>query len=302
FREGLHRLLLKLAEETSFLPRSLFLYDVQLLKKVAVDWGGFAEIYQGSYKDKLVALKHCRVSNEAQKRALQSLFGRETLVWRQLRHPHMLPFLGIDSTTFGPQMCLVSPWMENGNATKYRKARTFTTSDIHSLLDEISSGLFYLHSENIVHGDLCGRNILIDDEGHARLADFGLSVLAEATRGAYSSSTPSGSTRWQSPELLDFDLPKFRKTTYSDVWAFGCVCLEICTGRMPFPQIPPNREVMVAVHILSGARPVRPDDEDVIGLTDNLWHLMQKCWETVPTDRIPWQELPQRMTSIRGMP
>ncbi|KAJ6578291.1 kinase-like domain-containing protein [Mycena capillaripes] len=87
---------------------------------------------------------------------------------------------------------------------------------------DIIMGISYLHSVNIVHGDLCGRNILISEEDRACLTDFGLAAFVEVET-SIKSSTRGGSTRWMAPELLLPDvyhpgLP-FRRTIVSDVWA-----------------------------------------------------------------------------------
>ncbi|KAJ7454435.1 kinase-like domain-containing protein, partial [Mycena latifolia] len=94
------------------------------------------------------------------------------------------------------------------------------------LLYDIIMGLAYLHSEDIVHGDLRGRNILIH-EGRALLTDFG---LAEFVEFEISTNAPTR-TRWMAPELLLPDIYQPGKpprcTQASDVWAFGCVCCEV---------------------------------------------------------------------------
>ena len=72
-------------------------------------------------------------------------------------------------------------------------------------------------------------NILVNDTGHAVLADFGLAVFADANIST-SHRHSLGSLRWMAPELLDpksFGLRQCRKTHASDVYAFACVCLEV---------------------------------------------------------------------------
>ncbi|TFK48873.1 kinase-like protein [Heliocybe sulcata] len=295
FRKALHRLLMKLGEETKALLPSIFMRNVEFSGNAPVTGGGFADVYKGHVGDMVVALKRIRMYETNDIEKLNKLFQREALVWRQLRHPHILPFLGMHpSPNSNPY--LVSPWMERGNMMTCRRQNMFLEADIHRLLDEIAQGLFYLHSENIVHGDICGRNILIDDQGHARLADFGLSVLAEATKGAYTESHSTGSERWQPAELLDFTRTSFRKTRETDVYAFGCVCLELCTGKKPYSYIPNGS---FAYAVIRGQKPKRPAPEEAVGLRDDFWDLMQKCWEKEPQDRVPWQWLSNWVSNIR---
>jgi serine/threonine protein kinase len=100
-------------------------------------------------------------------------------------------------------------------------------------LFEIAQGLAYLHSQDIIHGDLRGTNILVDDKGHACLADFGLAVFSNATL-ANQSSQHGGSVRWMGPELLypqSCGLENFQRTFANDVYSFACVCIEVCPSR-----------------------------------------------------------------------
>jgi len=74
-------------------------------------------------------------------------------------------------------------------------------------------------------------NILIDDDCHVRLADFGLSVISDMT-GENFTSAGGGSSRWMSPELHDpelFGLARFQRTKASDIYAFACLCTEVIT-------------------------------------------------------------------------
>ncbi|KAJ7198994.1 kinase-like domain-containing protein, partial [Mycena pura] len=101
-------------------------------------------------------------------------------------------------------------------------------------------GLAYVHSRNVVHGDLKGSNVLISDKGYAVLSDFGLSRSLERPTG-YTTSIYSvaGSLSWSSPELIR---PWFHpeesciKTLASDVWAFGCTVYEVRRGSWPSPH------------------------------------------------------------------
>jgi serine/threonine protein kinase len=70
-------------------------------------------------------------------------------------------------------------------------------------------------------------NILINEDWSACLADFGLSIFSDVTSSM--STNRRGSLYWMAPELLDPDRfgTKFIRTPATDVYAFGCVCLEV---------------------------------------------------------------------------
>ncbi|KAJ7235848.1 kinase-like domain-containing protein [Mycena rebaudengoi] len=221
-------IIIKLSEACDKLPSSLFISGVDERDEHATFGGGFGDIYRASYAGKNVALKHIRTFQRGPElRRMRLQFCREALVWQRLRNPFILPLIGIDRDTFPPSLCMVSPWMEHGTVLKYLQEHGRRSVD--KFLSEIAQGLQYLHSQNIVHGDLRGANILITDEWAACLADFGLTHLSDATTAA--TSNRAGSIRWMAPELIDpghFGL-NFVRTPASDIYAFGCVCVEVRT-------------------------------------------------------------------------
>ena len=112
-----------------------------------------------------------------------------------------------------------------------------------------------MHEEGVVHADLRGvsflipsnvpnlddtqANILISDTGTPCLSDFGLTVMADTSLGGHGTSTNTavaGAVRWMAPEILapsEFGLENARKTFKSDVYALGCVAIEV--GFSPIP-------------------------------------------------------------------
>ncbi|KAJ7233204.1 kinase-like domain-containing protein, partial [Mycena rebaudengoi] len=168
---------------------------------------------------------------------------------------------------------MVSPWMENGTVLRY--LNDHGRDNVDRLLSEIAQGLEYLHSRNIVHGDLRGANILINDKWSACLADFGLTSLSDATAATHSSNR-NGSVRWMAPELLApdrFGHLKFSRTPASDIYAFGCVCLELYTGRPPFADI---SETAAMFRVINGERPLKPSCDPPI--LEALWQYVDKYW------------------------
>ena len=157
----------------------------------------------------------------------------------------------------------------------------------------------------MVHGDLKGvrlrtlaitlppntvfikANILIDKDGHARLADFGLlTIVSDSTHSTTSSSSKSaGTTRWMSPELLDpdrFGFKNSRPTKQSDCYALGMVVLEVLTGQAPFPRY---TGLVVMRKVVDGERPGRPQGAEAVWFTNDLWVTLEQCWSPQPNVR-----------------
>lgn len=118
--------------------------------------GSTAIVYQGTLAPNgtKVAIEtfHCMLSGSEVE--LKRLF-REVHVWSKLRHENIVPMLGI-STGFDSTVSIISEWISLGNAHNYVQN---TENDPRLLLEDITSGLYYLHSHDlgpIVHGDLKG--------------------------------------------------------------------------------------------------------------------------------------------------
>ncbi|KAJ6454089.1 kinase-like domain-containing protein, partial [Mycena vitilis] len=205
---------------------------------------------------------------------------REALLWKDLRHPHILTFIGIDRESFPSSLCMVSPWMEHGTILTYLK-EPHGRAKVNRLLYEIAQGLQYLHSCSIVHGDLRGANILINEDRSACLADFGLSVLTNTTTSMHTSNR-AGSLYWMAPELIDPERfgCRFARTPASDVYAFGCVCVELYTGQPPFSEL---SQAAALLRIVNGGRPGRPSCSPAI--TEELWQHVNTYWAEESTAR-----------------
>ncbi|KAF8183723.1 kinase-like domain-containing protein [Mycena galopus ATCC 62051] len=286
------RIIRKLSESCDMLPTSLFIVGVNGRDEHPSFGGGFGDIYRALYGDQCVALKRMRhFLRGSDLRRIRLKFCREALLWKELHHPHILPFLGIDRDSFPSSFCMVSPWMEHGTVMHYLK--THGHANVNKLLYEIAQGLEYLHSHNIVHGDLRGANILIKEDWSACLADFGLSILSDVT--SMTSSNRGGNPHWMAPELLDparFG-SKFIRAPANDVYAFGCVCFELYTGRPPFAGMSDPAALLM---VLDGARPERPLGPPA--MSDILWKHITEFWAESPTARPSTQLVVRSMAGL----
>ena len=138
-------------------------------------------------------------------------------------------------------------------------------------------------------------NILIDQTGRARLADFGLlTVISDPTNLLPSSSyTQGGTVRWMSPELIEpqkFGFEKIRPTRYSDCYALGMVIYEIITGHFPFHR---HVDLTVIMKVITGKHPPRE-----AGFTDSLWKMLELCWTPQPNGRPSIEDVLQCLEGV----
>ncbi|KAF9644873.1 kinase-like protein [Thelephora ganbajun] len=247
------------------LPTSYALSSkVLLVGRQPVASGGSGDVYEGSLNGLKVCVKRVRIYSKDNHVDPRKTFYQEGVVWKHLEHKNIVYLLGITTTP----LQFVSEWMPGGDLTDY--VRKCPGADRLSLLSDVAEGLYFLHSRNIIHGDLKGPNVLVDGDDHARITDFGLATVTQNLDSMRSASDDQGHTaRWTAPEILN------EKGTYSkeaDVFSFAMVMIEVFTGAVPFNNCLPAAATLA---IMNGQRPPRPNHPDFTG---ELWGLMQRCW------------------------
>ncbi|OJA15855.1 hypothetical protein AZE42_11214 [Rhizopogon vesiculosus] len=246
--------------------------------------GGFGDVWKCSYDadgtPTPVAVKAFKFSGGCDLESMTRKIRREIGILKILRHNNIVPLLG-RAKGFGqwPKMdCLVSPWMPNGTLRAYLESRhnDLTVLDRSRLLEDVSAGLHYLHSVPIMHGDITAANILIDKGGNARLIDFGLSSFIRPLLGQSNlviTSIRPGAIRYAAPELVTSDDVRDLPLEKVDIYSFGCVMLQILSGRLPWSEI--RSEPPIIISISQGRGPRRPDGHPSI--LDSDWNFIQKC-------------------------
>ncbi|KAK6996948.1 kinase-like domain-containing protein, partial [Favolaschia claudopus] len=276
--------LLKLSSKSGRHPRCFSLADRLQLSDFPAAAGSYGDVWKGSLHGATVSVKVMRVYQEADVEALLKEFHREALIWRQLSHPNLLPFFGAYYLQSSKrQLCLVSPWMDNGDVSRYLKTHPEQVNRLSLVLD-VALGLDHLHGRKLVHGDLKAINVLVTRSGRAVLADFGLSSVTDSKILLSTSTKAAGTMRWQAPELFQGSPNSFA----SDMYAFSCVCYEIFTGNLPFHRLTPDIAVMYKV--MQGERPERSST-----ISDEVWSLMEECWSQCPEDRLSAEQVVFRL-------
>ncbi|TCD61327.1 hypothetical protein EIP91_008588 [Steccherinum ochraceum] len=304
------RLLLKLVLRYDKLPTFLLLQGVRCLETESRGSGGFADVFYGEYESAPVALKRLRVYAAApasQKAKLRQAFLREAILWMNLSHTNVLPFAGVAEEVFkNPTLCMVLPWMPNGNIRQYRDEMQgqgkldgpLFDMQISQWLQGIAEGIAYLHQEGIVHGDIHGGNILVDADGTMKLTDFGMALIADATSYNYASIHGGGATRWQAPELHapeEFGMTSRRPTGACDVYSFAYLCIELFSGEIPFKDL---SDFQVVTRVVRGERPERPKKPNDEPISEDGWSLVVSCWTVPPSDRPTSEQVATRLGVI----
>jgi serine/threonine protein kinase len=141
------------------------------------------------------------------------------------------------------EMWIVMEYCEGGSMTDLIEANAgFTLPEdcIRAVCASIVLGLEYLHGvANVCHRDVKCGNVLLTDDGHVKLADFGVS--AELSNTLNKRKTVVGSPYWMAPEVI-------RESHYdgrADVWSLGITAIEMAEGAPPHSNFHPLRAIFV---------------------------------------------------------
>ncbi|KAH8980822.1 hypothetical protein EDB86DRAFT_3087571 [Lactarius hatsudake] len=258
------------------------LRPADLSGKVSVDSGHtviegrFLDFYMGEWTNDgaLAALGRPRDQRFTQR------FKEKVESWRGLHHRNVLGFFGhvkIEDIIYS-----VSPWMENGNIRDY--VRGNPDADRMQLLSEVASGMEFLHENGIVHGDLCGKNVLISGDGKAFICGFNLSEFP---------TSDMSRARWLAPERIT-SMSVTSPTFKADAWSFGLLSLEVFTDADPYSPYP---DFHVPI-LLSQGKPPEDPGLAAVGLSPKMWELMQSCWEVNPEVRPDMDKIQLAMRNL----
>jgi len=265
-------------------PKSFFLGKLVERDQRMAAGALMSDVYTSKYNGQLVAVKkpsyprEYRIDDDLR---VQKNTWHNALVWRQLYHPNLVPFLGLDIESYPLDWCIcsfVTVWMKNRNVVQYIKQSPLKpgiTQTCRWMLD-VAYGLQYLHSEVLVHGALHQSNVLIDDEGHARLSDYGLHLDPQT---GLLGSINIHRDYWLSPELsLNARYP----TPESDIFALAYLWVEVYQLSRVFSELLEHKRLVL---VENGGRPPRPKSPSGIEMPDDVWSLVNQCWHQDPEQR-----------------
>ncbi|PWZ05003.1 L-type lectin-domain containing receptor kinase IV.2 [Zea mays] len=210
--------------------------------------GGFGMVYKGILRGSRLNIAVKRVSHDS-KQGIKE-FITEIVSIGHLQHRNLVPLLGYCRRK--GELLLVYDYMPNGSLDKYLYGKegkpTLDWTQRFQIIKGVASGLLYLHEECekvIIHRDIKASNVLIDNEIHGRIGDFGLARLYD--HGTDPEATHVvGTIGYLAPEVARTG----RATPLTDVFAFGIFILEVTCGQRPIKQSTQDRQVMLVDWVL----------------------------------------------------
>uniref|UniRef100_A0A8C7NCC2 Ribosomal protein S6 kinase n=1 Tax=Oncorhynchus kisutch TaxID=8019 RepID=A0A8C7NCC2_ONCKI len=199
------------------------------LRKV-LGQGSFGKVFlvkktTGPDTGQLYAMKVLKKATLKVRDRVRTKMERDILV--EVNHPFIVK-LHYAFQTEG-KLYLILDFLRGGDLfTRLSKEVMFTEEDVKFYLAELALALDHLHSLGIIYRDLKPENILLDEEGHIKLTDFGLSKESiDHENKAYSFC---GTVEYMAPEVVN----RRGHTTSADWWSYGVLMFEMLTGTLPF--------------------------------------------------------------------
>ena len=255
-------------------------------------WQVVESIGSGSYGQVLKALNlesgkifaikklYYNPSNPSQLQFISSL-KKEIEILKTLQSPHIVKYKG--SELIEGSFCMYTEFLSGGSLSKliYNLGR-LPEITVKTYTRQVLEGINYLHSNNVIHRDLKGQNILLDSDGKLKLCDFGASKLYanEVNESGFVQST-KGSFPWMAPEVM-------KQAGYgrkADIWSLGCVVIEMLSGRPPWAGVENQVMLMMKVLVYSES-PEIPKD-----ISDTAKDFITKCLIREVTKRPSASEL-----------
>ncbi|XP_026878787.2 ribosomal protein S6 kinase alpha-2 isoform X1 [Electrophorus electricus] len=192
---------------------------------------------KGTDTEQLYAMKVLRKATLKVRDRVRSKMERDILA--EVNHPFIVK-LHYAFQTEG-KLYLILDFLRGGDLfTRLSKEVMFTEEDVKFYLAELALALDHLHSLGIIYRDLKPENILLDEEGHIKITDFGLSKEAiDHDKRAYSFC---GTIEYMAPEVVN----RRGHTQSADWWSFGVLMFEMLTGSLPF-QGKDRKETMALI-------------------------------------------------------
>jgi tRNA A-37 threonylcarbamoyl transferase component Bud32 len=275
------------APEATSAPKKIGNYEIAGV----LGRGESATIYLGKelFPAREVAIKlyDPRNMSAEDRKVFQSLFLKETLLARRMKHPNICQVY--DAATDDQRTYIVMEYAKEGNLDRFCTRDTLLPPErVAYLLERCCDALSYANANGVIHRDLKPANILMGADGEAKVADFGVAfsnLTFDTTR-----SMTVGSPAYMAPEQLEGKHASMK----SDMYAMGIVLYKMLTASLPFTASSP---LELAKRIVAGGLP--PPGAARPGIAPQLDAIFAKATAVKPDDRYAtWEDFAADLRSV----
>ncbi|ORC91732.1 putative protein kinase [Trypanosoma theileri] len=257
----------------SRVPRSLCFQRGKI-----VGSGGFGTVYQAILSDgSLAAIKEMKRDTDAK------AIDREVRTLSSLPpHPHCVRYFG--SRLSRHHHYIIMEYISGGSIQSLRSSvGRFKESVMQRYARMVLLGLQHLHQNGIIHRDIKGANVLLDEKGYAKIVDFGCCKnlnIPQITLGG------GGTPLWMAPEVCRGETA----TAKSDVWGVGCLCLEMTNDTGVPWSFPAGTNAQGVAYAIASAKNSPPIPSHLSSFAQDF---IRSCLQIDAEDRLTVDELLQ---------
>lgn len=208
----------------------------------------------------------------------KEMIFREASLQGALRHPGIVNVYGI-SILKDDQVAIITELVKGDSLEDilHFKKITLSIQEIITIAIQLADALAYLHHHGVVHRDIKSGNIIVSNDMIVKLCDFEGACRLHGNNYNCKYSPKGGTVNITAPEILHpYSLNNI--TEFVDVYSFGFICWEMCTGEKIWLDLGDSEEVVNQV--LSGKRPLIPHH-----VPTPFANMIKACWEHNPNHR-----------------
>jgi serine/threonine-protein kinase len=240
--------------------------------------GGMARVYLGRDEvlDRPVAVKVLNPVHGGSE--IGDRFEREGRTAARLAHPNIVQVYDAGEALLEGRETsyIVMEYVPGGDLKALIDQRgRLSGSELTGLGDEVCAGLVHAHERGVIHRDIKPHNILLDENGHAKVTDFGIARALDTTQATRTGSF-LGTALYSSPEQLQGK----KVTPKSDVYSLGATLYQAAAGTPPFSGTSPIE--IASQHVSKAPVPPRQLGADV---SEGVQALILDCLAKHPDDR-----------------
>lgn len=249
--------------------------------------GTFGKVYKGLniVTGELFALKEIEIHsspNADQVTQMQKL-GEEIALMNNLSHKHIVRYKG--SCRSDNHFYIFMEYVPGGSiASMLQQFDAFSEDLIRIFTRQIVQGVIYLHRMGIIHRDIKGANVLVNEQGVSKLADFGCSKqIPQLLTTSLEESLRSirGSIPWMAPEVVKQTGHGYK----ADIWSIGATVIEMATAKHPWPECHNGLAAMYTIAMATSAPPLPAH------LSPEAKSFLRRCFCINPEERATALEL-----------
>ncbi|XP_011480565.1 mitogen-activated protein kinase kinase kinase kinase 5 isoform X1 [Oryzias latipes] len=225
--------------------------DFEILLRVG--GGTYGEVYKARNKQNgdLAAIKVIKMEPEDD----FSIIQQEIVIVKSCKHPNIVAYYG--SYIQSNKLWICMEFCGGGSLQDiYHVTGPLSELQIAYICREMLQGLDYLHAQKKIHRDIKGANILLNDQGEVKLADFGISAQITATLARRMSFI--GTPYWMAPEVAAVEI-KGGYNELCDIWSVGITAIELAELQPPLFDVHPLRVLFLMSK--SGYQPPKLKDK-----------------------------------------